>query len=509
VALAPPATGGPEQRALARGGIPSFIGAAASAVLGFLLTVALARLLGESGTGIVLQGIAVFTIALSLGRAGMDSTAIWLLPRLAESAPEQLRGTLTFLALVALIAGCAAAGAVMLLASNLGGAGASSNELAEVLVAIAWFLPVAAVLLVVLSATRALGGVLPYVAVGNLALPAARLALVAAIAAIGGSLAAVGLAWTAPLPAALAAGAVVLALQLRRHARGLDVRIPRWVTSRTRARIQRYAAPRMLSAGLEQAVLWLDVLIVGAILGPAAAGIYGGASRFIAAGLIVDTALRVVVSPRFSVLLGAGRIRDAQGLYQTAARWLVLFSTPIYLVLAIHAPVVLGWLGPGFREGATALAILSIGAVITFMAGNIHSVLLMSGRSGWAAFNKVVVLIINVVGNLLLIPVLGINGAAITWAGSMLIDAALATVQVHRLIGVRVDLVGVCYATLVPVLSVGVPALVIRLLWGSNGGTLLLSLAVGAVLFVSWCLLDGRRLQLRNLALVVRTRRKE
>lgn len=507
MALAPPTADGPERRNLARGGMLSFVGAAASAVLGFLLTVVLARLLGEAGTGIVLQAIAVFTIALSFGRAGMDSTAIWLLPRLADTARDQLRGAFALLMLVALVAGSVVAGATVLVASALADAGTHTRDLAEVVSVIAWYLPVAAVLLVVLSATRALGGVLPYVAVGNIALPGARLALVAVIAAVGGSLSAVGEAWAAPLAIALAAAAVVLVVQLRRHERGLVNGAPWWTGARTRRRIRRYAAPRMLSAGLEQAVLWLDVLIVGAILGPAAAGIYGGASRFIAAGLIVDTALRVVVSPRFSVLLGAGRIRDAEGLYRTAARWLVLFSAPIYLVLAIHAPVVLGWLGPGFLEGAGALAILSIGAIVTFMAGNIHSVLLMSGRSGWAAFNKVVVLIVNVAGNLVLVPVLGINGAAISWAASMLIDAALATVEVQRLVGVRADFAGVFYAALVPVLSVGVPAMVIRLLWGSSGWTLVVSLAVGTLLFVIWCLVDGRRLQLRNLALVVRNRR--
>lgn len=496
----------PESRNLARGGLLGFAGAASSAVLGFVLTVVLARALGDSGTGIVLQAIAVFTIALSFGRAGMDSTAIWLLPRLATGDPRQIRGALAFLLVVAAGIGSLIAVATSVVIGMIASDDDNTRQVAEVVAAITWFLPVAAVLLVALAATRGLGSVMPYVAIGGIGLPAARLAAVSAIAWTSGSLVAVAIAWAAPLPAALAVAVIVVSFQSARHERGIRERGSWWPTRQARRVILGYAAPRMLSAGLEQAIFWLDVLIVGAILGSAAAGVYGGASRFIAAGLIVDTAIRVVVSPRFSVLIGQRRIADAQKLYRTAARWLVLFSGPIYLILAIHAPVVLGWLGPGFIEGGSVLVILSLGAIVTLMAGNIHSVLLMSGRSGWAAFNKVVVLAVNVVGNVLLLPVLGINGAAISWTASMLIDAGLASIEVGRFVGVRVDLPGVCYAIAVPALTVGVPALIIRAVWGSTTGSLLVSLAVGAVLFVAWCLLDGKRLQLRDLAIFVRDR---
>lgn len=485
---------------LARGGVLSFIGAASSAVLGFLLTLALARFLGASGAGVVMQTIALFAIALSFARAGMDSTAIWLLPRLAATHAHQVRGALVFLVVAALITSTVFAllGAAISLALGVEANDANTRAVAQTVDAIVWALPCAALLLVVLSATRSLGSVTPYVAIGGIGLPAARLTIVTVVAALGSSLGLVAVGWAAPLPAALIAAAIVLHQQLTRHEKDLAAKRRWWPSPETRQSIRNYAVPRMLSAGLEQALLWIDVLIVGAVLGSVAAGIYGGASRFIAAGLIVDNAIRVVVSPQFSVLFAQRRIAELQRLYRTAARWLVLFSTPIYLVLAIHAPIVLSWLGPEFADGATALALLSAGAIVTLMAGNIHSVLLMSGRSGWAAFNKAVVLIVNVAGNLLLLPLIGITGAAISWALSMLIDAGLATIEVRRLVGIRIEVGSVIYAALIPLVTIGAPAIIMRLLWGSTLLTLILSLAVGTAAFLSWCFVDAKRLELRQ-----------
>lgn len=116
-----------------------------------------------------------------------------------------------------------------------------------------------------------------------------------------------------------------------------------------------------------------------------AAGIYGGASRFIQAGLLVDAALRVIVGPKASMLLHSGDQEQVRDLHRTITVWLVLFFTPIYVLLAAFSPVFLSLLGPGFVVGSTTLVILCAGAILTFQAGPIHSLLLMSGRSGYAA----------------------------------------------------------------------------------------------------------------------------
>ncbi|RNE67369.1 oligosaccharide flippase family protein [Cryobacterium tepidiphilum] len=506
-AAGPAAVKPPEN--LMKGGITSFLGAATSALMGFILTVVLARTLGDSGAGVILQAIAIFTIVLSFARAGMDSAAVWIMPRLADHDTGQIRSALAVMFTATAGAGIVCGIGTLLLSPLLAGSGdPHAGDVRQAVAVVAWFIPVGALLLVALSATRGLGGVLPYVTVGSVALPALRPVVVGLLALGGGSLTVIALGWAAPLPLALAAAVLVLVRQVRRHERAGDARGSFFAPSRTlRKTIWAYSAPRVVSAGLEQSVIWLDVLLVGIISGSAAAGVYGGASRFVAAGLIVNTAIRVVVAPAFSRLLAQEKKAETGALYRTAATWLVLFGTPIYVILALFSPVVLGLLGPEFVRGGTALSILCVGAVLTFTAGTIQSLLLMSGRSGWDAVNKSVVLFVNVAGNLLLIPLMGITGAAVTWAFSMLVDAALAAIEVRKFLGISIELRSVLYALLVPVASVGLPAGIARLTLGPGLLPMTLSIVVGGIFLLTWCALDRERLHLHELVVLARRKR--
>ena len=255
----------------------------------------------------------------------------------------------------------------------------------------------------------------------------------------------------------------------------------------------------MLSSSLEQLLLWLDVVLVGAIAGAADAGVYGTASRFVAAALIVDTAIRLVVSPEFSRLLHVRAHSELRSIYSTATRWLVLFSSPIILTLVIFAPLVLSLVGEEFVRGASAIVILGIGALVTLLAGNIHSVLLMSGRSGWAAFNKAVVVALNIGLIWWWVPLWGINGAAAAWAVCMMVDALLAWAEIRILVGIKIGLVDGMYPLFIALVTVGIPAIAIRLWWGPTWPALFVAIAVGGVLFLLWCRLDRERLHFRDL----------
>ncbi|WP_181408946.1 flippase [Schumannella soli] len=486
--------GAADRRRLARGGALSFVGSAVSAGLGFAATIVITRTLGDDGAGQVLQLVAVLTIALSFGRLGMDSVGVWLLPRL-EADPAHVRPAVLLQLAVALAGGLVAGLVVAVLLPRVGiPVDATLLRLSAVA------LPFGCVALVALAALRGLGGLRGYVVIGSVALPVVRVIALLAAAVLVATPLALGLAWAVPLivVAVVAVAALLWRVGRLRPASG-------WLPDRALARQSLgYAAPRTLSAVLEQGLLWLDVLLVGLLAGSAAAGDYGAASRLIAAGLIIDTALRVVVSPRFSALLHEGRRAETQALYRTAAGWLVVFSSPVYIVLAIFGPLVLTWFGDDFDDAAPALAVLCAGAIVTFLAGNVHSLLLMSGRSGWAAANKAVVLALNVAANLLLVPLLGITGSAIAWAGAMLLDAVLASLQVRLLLGIRPHLGHVLGALAVPLALVGIPGGALRVALGATPFSLALSVLIGGVALLVWARVDGRRHQLDELVAAFR-----
>ena len=486
---------GPELRTAARGGAATLLGSTFSAAMGFVLSLVLARALGAGGSGVALQSIAVFTIVLAIARFGMDTAAVWILPRVRGEMPAATRAALVTLLGWTVLGAVVAAGLLwtgVTLVQPFGSGGATGRAVQ----AVAPFLPFGAVMMVSLAATRGFGGVLPFNLVGNLAVPLSRPLAVLLVAVAGGSAVAASLAWAMPLVPAAAVSVWLVFRQLSAFEQRRGVRGP-WLPDREiNRRVLGFALPRTLASGLEQSVVWLDVILVGVVAGPAAAGIYGAVSRFVSAGVIVSTALRVVVAPRFSAGLAKDQVLEIQGLYTATSRWILLFGTPIYVVLAWFAPTVLGWLGPEFGSGVNSMVVLCIGSSVVLAAGNIQSLLLMSGRTGWGATNKLVVVLFNVVGNLALIPVLGILGAALTWAASMALDTGLAVFQVRRFTGVR-PRIGVVLATLiVATVCASVPSAGLILLRGNDSVSLVAAAALSVVLVVGYGFLDRRRLQL-------------
>lgn len=492
----------PARRELARGSALSFVGSATSAVMGLVFIIVLGRTLGDAGAGVVLQAVGAFSIALGVARFGMDSAAIWILPRLMEDDRAAVRPTGWFLLLVSAVVGCVCA-AILLIGTFIADELSSGNSVTEALRSILWFLPVASVLLTALSASRALGKVTAYVLVGSVGLPTLRPLAVMLAVGVGAGAVGAAVAWALPLAPAMIAAVLVLAVQLRRLG---SERAPRYLRSGIPGRTVRYALPRVLSSSLEQLLIWLSVIVVGAITGPAAAGVYGSASRFVAAGMIIDTALRVVVSPMFSRLHHRGERAGLADIYRTATVWLVLFSTPVFLLLAAFAPVALSLLGGSFADGEPVLIVMCAGAVITFLAGNIHSILLMSGRSGLAAVNKAIAVAVNIALLYLMVPVWGITGAAVAWSTACALDAALATLEVRFVLHLRVSPLSGLRPLIVGVITFGVPSALLRILLGASLPSLIIAAVAGGALFGLWCSLDRRRLHLADLARVSRRR---
>lgn len=494
-AVVPPSGPATEITRAARGGAVTFVGAATSAAFGFVFSLLLARLFGAQTTGLVLQAVALVTIATSVARLGTDTTAVWLLPRLRAEDPGAVRPAVSIL-----LASAAGGTAVVLLVwfavlRHLWPEGGGGAEVVRIVDTVVWFLPAAVLTSVALACTRAFGRIVAFNLVDNILVPVSRPVVLVLVHVLGGGAVAAAVAWGSPLVLGLTVSAVVLVGCLA-PLRGLEARAGRRALA---SRIRGYAGPRAFAQAMEQSIIWLDVLLVGLIAGSAAAGVYGSAARFVAAGVVVATALRIVVAPRFSALLAQGRTDEVGDLYRVTARWILLFGAPVYLALAAFAPTVLGWLGEGFASGRTAMVVLCLGSIVVLAAGNVQALLLMSGGSLAGALNKVVVLVLNCVGNLALVPHFSITAAAAVWAASMAVDTVLASVQVRRATGIALAWGTVLRVGLGVLVAVGGPLWATALVLGQGNGQLVVGILLGACGMAVLCVVERRLLRFGDL----------
>ena len=488
----------------ARSSVLSFAGALISGLAGFGLSFILGRTVGPEGSGVVFQMISVFMIASGVAKLGLDTTCVWLLPRLAIDGRDEVRRATTLLLVGSLAGGVAAGVAVFLLAPILS---AGDSNLLSLIRAVGVSIPIASVGTVALAVTRGLGGIRPYVLIGSVGLPTARLVAVAVAVAITASALLAGYVWLALLLVATIASLEAVRRRLRPFvAPGPDARSRRALVKQ----ISSYSGPRLASSIMEQAVLWQDVLIVGLVAGPAVAGVYGVVSRLAQAGFIPSTSMRIVVGPEFSRMLHQNQVAELANFYTRTTQWIALMSAPIYVLFVVDAGPILRIFGAGFEVGDLALIIMSLGALIWTSAGNVQSLLLMSGHSGWAALNKLGVLIVNLALLLVLVPGLGLEGAAYAWTTTMILDVVLAIVVVRRAIGVRLNIGATLLAVMASTVSTAVPALAARLLLGDTLLAFLIGAVAAGVTYLAALYLLRNRFELQHaISLFTRRRRNK
>ena len=213
---------------------------------------------------------------------------------------------------------------------------------------------------------------------------------------------------------ALTIGATVVALGLQAwwFRRALDPVV--WSARPVHERCiwLKQALPLLLVSGFIVIIEQTDIVMVGAIRGDRAAGLYGAAAKTASLVGLILIAANTVGAPMFSALFAQDRRQDLQQLVSTITAWAFWPSCFLSIILATCAPLVLTTFGHGFASAEWQLRVLLIGQIANAAAGSVGWLMLLSGRQkvtarvyGWVALIHVVLLAV-------LTPVFGTIGAA-------------------------------------------------------------------------------------------------
>jgi O-antigen/teichoic acid export membrane protein len=472
---------------LAREGAANFAGVVASASFGFLLVVIIARGFTEAEVGLFFETVALFTLAMSVAVWGADTGLVRTLPRFRVLGRD---GDIKSVAAVAIVpvlcVASAIAVAIFLLAPQLSALLSSDvgGDTIEPLVkAVAGFLPIAAVYMVLLALTRGLGHMGPTNLIDRIGRAGSQ-SLVALLVAMSGlGVVALAVGWALPYAGSCVVASLSAARLLGR-APNLDPLLeisapPRVVFGE----FWRFALPRGLAGVFAVAVLWLDTLLIGALRSTQEAGVYAAGTRYLVFGGFASQAVILAIAPTMSELLTRRDLDTAVLVYRAGTAWGMLIGWPVYLMLAIFAPAVLSIFGPGYVEAQNALTILALAMLVASGVGPVDIVLLMAGKSTWNLLNTFMAVLVNVTLNLLLIPRLGITGAAIAWSVSILTNNLAPLTQVRALIGLHPLGRETAWAGLASLLAFGLLALSIRTVFGPGLRSMVAAGILGLALY--------------------------
>jgi|LakMenEpi03Aug12_release.lakeMendotaPanAssembly.Ray.scaffolds.fasta_scaffold01737_10 O-antigen/teichoic acid export membrane protein len=231
---------------------------------------------------------------------------------------------------------------------------------------------------------------------------------------------------------------LVLAVEVGLQMRG-------WAPSRAGEWIGKHLVFGLKSAGsgvLLELNARVDVLMIGYYLEDRMVGVYTFAAM-VAEGmyqlLVVLQNMYNPVLARHLALRSTGSTGELEALIRRGQRntWAGVFV--VGLAAALIYPWPFDWLAgnPAIEESTRAFQALVLGIVLCAGLIPFAQILLMAGHPGWHTLYMASAVAFNILGNALLIPVLGIVGAALATSASMLLSILVLRVLTRRQIGVR------------------------------------------------------------------------
>jgi O-antigen/teichoic acid export membrane protein len=425
---------------LARRGTASVVGAGFGALFGILLVGIVTNGFSPTTAGTLFAATSAFLILESVTLLGTDTGLVrWLPAHLASGRAADLWRTVVVSAAPVLVLSLAGAvglyAAAPALAPTMVGSDAATT-MTTMLRALALALPVASLHDLVLAATRGAGSMRPTVLVENIGRLGFQALAVLAVHLAGGGALALALAWSLPYLAGLAGASWWLRGLLRGPVSRASAGPGATATWAALTReFWAYTAPRAIARVTQTALKRSDIVLVAALASPADAALYTAATRFVVLGQLFVQSVQQALSPHLSALFARGESRAANSVFQAATTWSMIASWPLYLVTAGFATTLLRVFGDGYAAASDVVLILSLTMLLATACGPVDTVLLMAGRSWLSLRNSVVALTVNIVLNVVLIPLDGIRGAAIAWATAIVVRNLLPLVQVREQLG--------------------------------------------------------------------------
>lgn len=203
-------------------------------------------------------------------------------------------------------------------------------------------------------------------------------------------------------------------VRIRTHLRSTGQRLVGRVDRPLAVRVVRFGARNQVGGIVGLLNLRFDFIVLGAMAGPAAVGVYAVASKYAELLRLPALAVTWVAYPRVARSGAAGVGRRVRRLLPR----LVALGAVTGALLAVLAFPVLPWVyGPEFAAAAWPAAIISLGLVAEPAAGLGSAFLLGTGRPGLNSTLLAVGLVLTLVLDLLLIPRHAAVGAA--WASAV------------------------------------------------------------------------------------------
>ncbi len=278
-----------------------------------------------------------------------------------------------------------------------------------------------------------------------------------------------------------------------RHYPNLDLRHYRPNRASLQA-ILRAAGANSVNDFLNALYMRIDLYFVGLLLGPGPTGIYGMARQVATPIRQVRQSFDGLLVPAVAKVIGKNGAAGATEALASAARLILVIQLPLLITILAAGWPLMALLGPGFEAGYWPLVILAMAEVLQSSLG-IGDLIFVYLKPRISLYLTLISITAGIITALLLIPPLGITGAACALFTAYALRSVLRFAVLRHSFGVPVPhkhLVG-------PLFAAGVAAGVALTIPGPMLAVAV-SLGTYAALLTGWLKVTGQSLALTGFA---------
>ena len=416
---------------LARGVSFSLVGKMIGRALHVLGQVTLARLLGPEGFGLYAIVWTMLRMAGLLATLGLDKGVIRYASLYWQKDSPRLKGVLLQSIGLAIFSGLLIGSSLYFAAPWLAEQVFRKPDLVHV---IRWFSPAFLLysgLKVAAAATRASQRMRFAVYAEEVTQPLANLLLILTFYLIGWGLFGAVAASVSSFGIAL-----ILSLYYVRHIfpEAFSPKINLTLVTRD---LIAFSLPTSLAGTFSMSIVWVGQLLVGYFLPAGEVGVYQAISQSSIVFATILSAVGSIFAPMIADLYHKGETERLQELFKVSTKWGLYLSLPLFLVICFASrEVITVVFGPRYESGSLPLVILATGQFIGVGIGAVGLLLVMSGHQNRWLLATATMLFASIALNVLLVPRLGLSGAALATACTLGGMFSLGLLQVKHCLGI-------------------------------------------------------------------------
>lgn len=199
-----------------------------------------------------------------------------------------------------------------------------------------------------------------------------------------------------------------------------------------------YSIPLMFTAFMNSMISHIDAVMIGDMIGKEAVGVYAIAASLATVPSYLLRILNTVYVPQLSRYFSENRLEEFKRSYILSSRILGACALVIVGVLVLADRWILGFFGPEFLAAENVILYRGLGQVVNSGVGSAWFVISMSGKPRYNMYGMGLAALLNAVMNWMLIPVMGIDGAALASMAAVIFTNLLAYIIVKRMYHVKV-----------------------------------------------------------------------